>query len=72
VGQCDISNVVLVVTEQRTVWLGGLDRQSQFAAIVEWASACSSAGVVVPLPPMLDCLRFDRFTDSTLVREEVA
>jgi hypothetical protein len=72
VGPCDISNVVMVVTEQQTVWLGGLDRQSHFADLADWASACARAGAAVPLPRALEHLRFDRFTDSRLIREEVA
>jgi hypothetical protein len=72
VGPCDISNVVMVVTERQTVWLGGLDRQSQFAELADWASACARADEAIPLPWALEHLRFDRFTNSILIREEVA
>lgn len=72
VGPCDVSNVVMIVTEQRTVWLGGLDRKSQFAELADWASACDRAGAAVPLPQALACLTFDRFTEQRLLRAEVA
>jgi cobaltochelatase CobN len=72
VGPCDISNVVVIVTDERTIWLGGIDRQSQFSELADWASACLEANAAVPLPPALACLRFDRFIDSKLVRGELA
>lgn len=60
-GPCDLTNVTLVMTPAGDVWLGALDEPPVYEALVEWARACDRAGEVIPLPPLLDAHRFDRW-----------
>ncbi len=63
-GPCDASNVVLVMIGDQPVWLGGLDENKHYAALVDWASACDRAGSAIPLPASLAPFRMDRFHGS--------
>jgi hypothetical protein len=60
------------MTGNQTIWLGGIDRQHQYMELVDWASACDRAGVVVPLPRALSVLEFERFQGLRQSREDVA
>jgi hypothetical protein len=37
-GPCDVPNVVAVVTQEETVWLGNICRQDQYQSLLDWAS----------------------------------
>jgi hypothetical protein len=39
-GPCDAPNVVVIVTQTNTVWLGNISRRDQYQSLLDWAS-CS-------------------------------
>jgi cobaltochelatase CobN len=61
-GPCDLPNVVAVLMEHGQQWIGPLNCQEHYDALLGWAQACGSAGRVEPLPPLLDERAFRRFT----------
>lgn len=63
-GPCDLVNVVTIVTPGEVIWLGGLTESHFFEALVDWAEACVWRSEILPLPPVLDAQRFDRFPGS--------
>jgi len=60
-GPCDLVNVVCIVMPERTVWLGGLNEQKHFDALLGWASQSVAANKLAPLPALLATLEFERF-----------
>jgi hypothetical protein len=60
-GPCDLPNVVAVLTAAGQQWIGQLDRQEHYEALVQWGRACGAAQRVEPLPPMLTERVFRRF-----------
>lgn len=60
-GPCDASNVVLILADDRQIWLGGLDRLQHYHALADWASRCAALQALAPLPPELELLRMARF-----------
>src|ERR671925_271332 len=60
-GPCDLPNVVAVLTATGQQWIGQLDRQEHYEALVQWGRACGAAQRVEPLPPMLTARVFRRF-----------
>jgi cobaltochelatase CobN len=60
-GPCDLPNVVAVLTATGQQWIGQLDRQEHYEALVQWGRACGAAQHVEPLPPMLTERVFRRF-----------
>ncbi len=60
-GPCDIPNVALVMLPEGNVWLGGMEGEAVYEALVAWARACDAEGRVLPLPDELESLRFERF-----------
>lgn len=60
-GPCDVPNVVAIASDAGTFYLGRLEMQRHFEALVEWASDSWTAGTLLPLPPLLAPLRFERF-----------
>jgi len=60
-GPCDLANVVCVISSQRMQWLGGLQEQWQYDALLDWAIASRDAGVLVELPAELNPHRSERF-----------
>ncbi|MBM5812684.1 MAG: ABC transporter ATP-binding protein [Gammaproteobacteria bacterium] len=61
-GPCDVPNVVAIASDEGTFYLGRLETQRHFEALVEWASDTWTAGTLLPLPPLLAPLRFERFS----------
>lgn len=64
-GPCDVPNVVAIASDAGTFYLGRLETQRHFEALVEWASDSWTAGTLLPLPPPLAPLRFERFSTPT-------
>ncbi|MFM7290168.1 MAG: (2Fe-2S) ferredoxin domain-containing protein [Planctomycetia bacterium] len=62
-GPCDMANVILVMTAAGTEWFGGIDDEAVFEAVIAWARACQAAHALLPLPPVMDACRFNRFTE---------
>ena len=63
-GPCDVPNVALVLTPEGSEWLGLLDGDPDYDALIAWARDCQAAGAVVPLPPALEARRLRRFTTA--------
>jgi hypothetical protein len=60
-GPCDLPNVAVILTAQGTRWLGRLDGDDHYDALIEWARSCQARGGVEPLPQALDEHVFERF-----------
>ncbi len=60
-GPCDLVNVVGLVGENETIWLGGLVHQQHFAALRDWAQETARLGEIAPLPDILRDHQFKRF-----------
>ena len=43
-GPCDVPNVVAIVTQTETVWLGNISRQDQYQALLDWAVRSKNLG----------------------------
>jgi cobaltochelatase CobN len=61
-GPCDVPNVALILTPDRTEWLGRIEGDAAYDRLVCWARDCQAAGVVLPLPEALARHRLERFT----------
>ena len=66
-GPCDLTNVTLALTPTGQVWLGELEGEAVYDALIGWARDCHAAGEVVPLPAVLDAHRFERWPTSSEV-----
>lgn len=64
-GPCDVPNVVAIVTEAGSTFLGHLDGDEFYLALLDWATMSRAAGVALPLPPLLARQRFARFGART-------
>jgi hypothetical protein len=60
-GPCDLVNVVCLVTPSGTRWLGGLNEQRHFEALLAWATDSTAAARLLPLPALLSQQEFERF-----------
>jgi hypothetical protein len=49
-GPCDVPNVVAVVTQGKTVWLGNISRRDQYQSLLDWASRSKDLGGPVEIP----------------------
>jgi cobaltochelatase CobN len=49
-GPCDVPNVVAIVTQQKTVWLGNISRRDQYQLLLDWASRSKDSGRAVEIP----------------------
>ena len=49
-GPCDVPNVVAIVTQQKTVWLGNISRRDQYQSLLDWASRSKDSGRAVEIP----------------------
>lgn len=66
-GPCDLTNVTLLLTPDEQVWLGGLEGDAVYDALIAWAQACHAAGERLPLPELLDAHQFDRWPAEVMV-----
>jgi predicted metal-binding protein len=60
-GPCDRTNVTLVMSPGGNTWLGDLQGEATYAAMIEWARACKRTGELQPLPAELQSHEFERF-----------
>lgn len=60
-GPCDLTNVALMMTPSKNIWLGGLTTREHYEMLIDWARACKAAGSLLELPEELDAHRFARF-----------
>ena len=49
-GPCDVPNVVEIVTQQKTVWLGEISRRDEYQSLLDWASRSKDSGHAVEIP----------------------
>jgi len=49
-GPCDVPNVVVIVAQQKTVWLGNISRQDQYQSLLDWASRSKELGGAAEIP----------------------
>jgi hypothetical protein len=52
-GPCDVPNVVAIVTQTRTMWLGNISRRDQYQLLLDWASRSKNLGCAVDIPSEL-------------------
>lgn len=52
-GPCDVPNVVSLVHEDGSIWLGSISRRDQYAALIEWAVRSRDLGTFAALPEEL-------------------
>ena len=50
VGPCDVPNVVILVSETGSKWLGNITDFNQYRSLVEWAVNSMNAGRLLELP----------------------
>jgi hypothetical protein len=60
-GPCDLPNVAVVITAAGIEWLGRLEGDAPYDALIAWARECHSMGTALPLPGDLVAKRFCRF-----------
>lgn len=60
-GPCELANVALLITAAGAEWVGRMDGETVYDAIVDWARECKRAERLKPLPPELFARRFTRF-----------
>ncbi len=58
-GPCSMHNVTLVKTDNGRTWLGKLNTEDHYLAIVDWALDVAQRGNDAHLPESLAQLRFD-------------
>jgi cobaltochelatase CobN len=49
-GPCDVPNVVAIVTQTKTVWLGNISRRDQYQSLLDWAWRSKNLGRTVDFP----------------------
>lgn len=60
-GPCDLTNVTLLLTSDEQIWLGKLEGDAVYDALVRWVRDCDTAGELLPLPAELDAHRMRRW-----------
>lgn len=60
-GPCDLPNVVAVLTATGQQWIGQLNQQEHYEALVQWGQACGAARRLEPPPSALRQRFFERF-----------
>lgn len=49
-GPCDVPNVVAIVMQEKTAWLGNITLREQYQSLLDWASRSGDLGCAVELP----------------------
>jgi cobaltochelatase CobN len=60
-GPCDVANVVQIIMPDGIEWFGQLKEDEHYDALIDWARACRTAGMIVPRPALLNRYRFDGY-----------
>ena len=53
-GPCDVPNVVAVVTQDETIWLGNISTRNQYQLLLDWATRSKNQGYAVDIPKELE------------------
>jgi hypothetical protein len=56
-GPCDVPNVVLILTAERTEWLSRIEGDAAYDTLIQWARDCHASQAVVPIPNALALYR---------------
>ena len=70
-GPCSMRNVVLLKSEDRLTWLGGLSGGGDYESLVNWACEYSRSEIETFLPEGLRKLEFERDEDFELINLNV-
>ena len=70
-GPCSMRNVVLLKSEDRLTWLGGLSGEEDYESLVNWACEYSRSEIEAVLPEGLQKLEFERDEDFELIKINV-
>ena len=62
-GPCEMRNVVILKTEDRLTWLGGLSGEDDYKSLVNWVYDFSKNNLESKLPEGLQKLEFERDQD---------
>ena len=49
-GPCDVPNVVAIVTQEKTVWLGNISTKAEYQSLLDWATRSKNQGRAVEIP----------------------
>ena len=60
-GPCELPNVAVLMTPDRTTWLGRIAGDDHYDALIGWARDSAAAGGPLPIPEELGAYRFERF-----------
>ena len=60
-GPCELPNVAVLMTPDRTTWLGKIAGDDHYDALIGWARGSAAAGAPLPIPEALEPFRFERF-----------
>jgi hypothetical protein len=52
-GPCDVPNVVSLVTQDETIWLGNISTRDQYQLLLDWATRNKHEGYAVDIPKEL-------------------
>jgi len=50
IGPCDLPNVLCITTGGGSTWIGNVDRNDHYQALLTWAVQSKTAGALAPLP----------------------
>jgi hypothetical protein len=66
-GPCDLANVAVIVTAETTTWLGLIEGDGDYDALIDWARNIRRGEGSTEIPERLATRRFDRFASATAI-----
>ena len=69
-GPCSMHNVSILKTENGLTWLGGLNGEEHYGALVEWARNVAQHGIETEIPEILVPQRFVRLQEVVIRDQE--
>lgn len=66
-GPCDLANVAVIVTAESTTWLGLIEGDGDYDAIVDWARRIRRGEGSTEIPDRFASRRFDRFASAVAI-----
>ncbi|MNW34500.1 (2Fe-2S) ferredoxin domain-containing protein [Paenibacillus massiliensis] len=67
-GPCDIANVVSIQTPEGPIWLGRIEEEADYDALIDWAIASRDEERLQALPERLLKYRFERFSAEAVAK----
>ena len=71
-GPCDLANVAVIVTAETTTWLGLIEGDGDYDALVDWARRIRRGEGSTAIPDRLASRRFDRFASAKAIEPDEA